>query len=188
MNYGEKIAQFETEQAVRKYQFEQRRKENWEIRQAEKASRMARSLGVIAVTLFLVVMLLAFSEYYKAMGATDVYCYGQLEAMSADEIVKTEPQLASIGTYRITHYCNCARCCGKWVGGPTASGAMPKAGRTIAVDTKKIPFGTHVWINGHEYVAEDRGGAIKGYRIDIFCSSHAEALKKGVYEAEVYVK
>ena len=34
-------------------------------------------------------------------------------------------------------------------------------------------------INGHTYTVEDRGGAIKGNKIDIYVDSHQEALKLG---------
>ena len=43
-----------------------------------------------------------------------------------------------------------------------------------------IPFGTRVLINGDEYIVEDRGGAIKGNRIDIFFDSHQEGDNWGV--------
>lgn len=92
----------------------------------------------------------------------------------------------SLGTFRITHYCSCYYCCGGW-GNATASGAYPTVGRTIAVDTSVIPFGTRVIINGNVYVAEDTGGAIKGNKIDIYVSDHATALRLGVYYTEVYL-
>jgi len=86
-------------------------------------------------------------------------------------------------TCRITHYCNCARCCGQWAGGPTASGVMPEAGRTVAVDPSVIPLGSEVLINGHIYIAEDTG--VRGYWVDIFCASHSEALDRGMFTTEV---
>ena len=92
-----------------------------------------------------------------------------------------------LGRFKLTAYCNCSKCCGKWAGGPTASGVMPKAGRTIAVDPKVIPLGSKVKINGHTYVAEDTGGAIKGNRIDVYHSSHSAALDFGVHHADVYL-
>ena len=70
----------------------------------------------------------------------------------------------------------------------TASGAVAKAGVTVAADTSVLPFGTVVVINGHEYIVQDRGGAIKGEKIDIYFDDHQEALKFGVQYAEVYVK
>ncbi len=91
-----------------------------------------------------------------------------------------------LGVFKITHYCPCSICCGPNGGDYTASGTRPTAGRTIAVDKRVIPFGTKVVINGHIYVAEDSGGAIKGNRIDIFVNTHQEALNKGVYYAKVY--
>lgn len=91
-----------------------------------------------------------------------------------------------LGVFKITHYCPCTICCGPNGGNTTASGTKPTAGRTIAVDKRKIPFSTRVVINGHTYVAEDTGGAIKGNRIDIFVNTHQEALNKGVYYAKVY--
>ena len=69
---------------------------------------------------------------------------------------------AQTRTMKVTAYCGCRRCNGKWYGCPTASGTDYVEGRTIAVYRSQIPFGTHVWINGHEYVAEDTGKNI-GY-------------------------
>lgn len=93
----------------------------------------------------------------------------------------------SLGSFRITHYCPCFYCCGKWAGGNTASGTKPTPGRTIAVDPSVIPLGTRVIINGQVYVAEDTGSSIKGKTIDIFVANHSTALAYGVYYAEVYL-
>lgn len=92
-----------------------------------------------------------------------------------------------LGKFTLTAYCNCKKCCGKWSGGPTASGKMPKAGRTIAVDPKVIPLGSKVIINGKTYTAEDTGSKIKKKKIDIYFDSHSEALKFGVQTAKVYL-
>lgn len=98
----------------------------------------------------------------------------------------SEGNLVSLGKFKLTAYCNCKKCCGKWTGGATASGVMPKENRTIAVDTKVIPFGTKIVINGKTYVAEDTGSSIKGNKIDIYMSSHSKALQWGVQYAEVF--
>lgn len=98
--------------------------------------------------------------------------------------VKTE-------VFEITAYCSCKSCCGQWspeVTGKssiTSTGVVPKQGRTIAVDPKVIPYGTVVYINGNEYIAEDCGGAIKGKRIDMYFDSHEEALNWGRQRLEV---
>lgn len=94
----------------------------------------------------------------------------------------------SLGTFVITAYCTCRICCGVYSGNNrTASGTVPTSNRTIAVDTSVIPFGTRVVINGQVYVAEDRGGAIKGNRIDMFFMTHKEALNWGRKSMEVYL-
>lgn len=81
-------------------------------------------------------------------------------------------------TYKVTAYCPCAKCCGK-ASGRTASGTKATAGRTVAASSQ-FAFGTKLNIGGHTYVVEDRGGAVKGNKIDIFVNSHAEALQWGV--------
>lgn len=101
-------------------------------------------------------------------------------------------ELNSLGEYTITHYCPCEICCGVWAENRpdgivyTASGAVAEAGVTVAVDPEIIPYGTKLVINGHEYISQDCGGAIYGNKIDIYCSSHEEALKLGKYTAEVF--
>ena len=94
----------------------------------------------------------------------------------------------SLGKYVITAYCTCRICCGVYSGNNrTASGTVPTTNRTIAIDTSVIPFGTKVVINGQVYVAEDRGGAIKGKRIDMFFYTHKEALRWGRRTMEVFL-
>lgn len=95
-------------------------------------------------------------------------------------------QYISLGEFTLTSYCKCEKCCGKWADGITASGLPAKPG-IIAVDPKIIPLGSHVMIDGVEYLAADTGGAIKGNRIDIFAVSHDIALEYGVQNHEVYL-
>lgn len=101
---------------------------------------------------------------------------------------KTLKAYESLGTYTLTAYCNCSKCCGGYAGGKTASGTIPKAGRTIAVDPKIIPYGTEIYINNHKYIAEDSGGAIKGKHIDIYFNNHSDCLEFGRQKAEVFKK
>lgn len=95
--------------------------------------------------------------------------------------------LKSLGIFKLTFYCPCPKCCGKWAGGATASGKYPETGRTIAVDPSVIPLGSNVVINGHTYIAEDTGSGIEGNRIDVFMDSHQAALDRGVEYAEVFL-
>lgn len=89
------------------------------------------------------------------------------------------------GNCWITHYCNCSQCCGS-ADQPTANGAIPCAGWTVA--NNALPFGTMAVINGHMYCVEDRGPS--GYPdewFDIYCDDHADALAYGDYYMDVYV-
>ena len=81
-------------------------------------------------------------------------------------------------TATLTAYCPCVKCCGK-SDGITASGTQATEGRTVAVDTRLIPYGTEISIDGKTYIAEDCGGKVKGYTIDVFFDSHEEALNFG---------
>lgn len=89
--------------------------------------------------------------------------------------------------YILTAYCSCEKCCGK-SDGITASGTIATPGRTVAVDTNNIPYGTTVEIDGFgTYVAEDCGGAIKGNQIDIYFENHEDALDFGKKELKVII-
>ena len=102
-------------------------------------------------------------------------------------------QPISLGEFKLTAYCPCEKCCGKWANnrpnGVTygSIGEELKGGYSIAVDPKVIPYRTEVIINGHTYKAQDCGGLIKGNRIDIFFENHQSALDFGVQYAEVFV-
>ena len=78
-----------------------------------------------------------------------------------------QPKYQNEAIFTAYAYCPCTYCCGK-SNGITATGTIATAGRTIAVDPKIIPLGSTVIINGREYIAEDTGGGIRGYKVDIF--------------------
>ena len=111
----------------------------------------------------------------------------------------TEPQIISLGEYKLTAYCSCEKCCGQWAtvrpidkdGNPivyTANMSVAKQGVTVAADTNILPFDTKILIDGHEYIVQDVGGAIKGNRIDVYFESHEEALQFGVQHKEIFLK
>lgn len=101
----------------------------------------------------------------------------------SEDVTAPAGHWVDIGNYKLTFYCNCRRCCGKWAGGPTASGTMPAEGRTVACGA--LPLGTRILIAGQgEFVVEDRG--VSGRHIDIYMDSHAACLKKGVQRGEVF--
>lgn len=107
-----------------------------------------------------------------------------------EEIIETSPEgeteleqenidmnLEYLGIYTLTAYCSCEECCGK-SDGITASGVKARSNHTIAAPSE-FAFGTKLMINGIEYTVEDRGGAIKDNRIDVYFDSHQEAINFG---------
>jgi len=91
------------------------------------------------------------------------------------------PRLEVPSVHRVTAYCPCPICCGKWSDGITASGTLAKAGRTIAADRAMWNIGTCLEIPSvGKRIVEDTGSAIIGNRIDVYFNSHDEALQFGV--------
>lgn len=96
------------------------------------------------------------------------------------------------GTFTVTAYTAGPESTGKRPGDPaygiTASGAEVEEGRTIAADWKVLPPGTRVYIEDvGERVVEDKGGAIKGQKIDLYIADLDEALEWGRQEKALYV-
>ena len=92
----------------------------------------------------------------------------------------------------VTAYCPCTKCCGENAQGLTASGrdVSYNNGRFVAADTNVLPFGTKLVIPGYEATAVeviDRGGAIKGNKLDLYFPTHAEALVWGRQHLDVVV-
>jgi 3D (Asp-Asp-Asp) domain-containing protein len=83
----------------------------------------------------------------------------------------------------VTAYCPCTKCCGENARGLTASGhdVSYNNSRFVAADNN-LPFGTKLVIPGYAGGAVeviDRGGAIKGNKLDVFFATHEEALQWG---------
>ena len=100
------------------------------------------------------------------------------------------PAGESLGEVVTTGYCNCSLCCGQWAGGHTASGTVPKANHTLAVDahSPKVPIGTKIVMNGKTYKVEDTGDFARyGTDFDIYFGSHAEALAWGKRKVVAYL-
>lgn len=111
----------------------------------------------------------------------------QIVESSSSEVV--EETKTYLGDFTITYYCteNYSHTCGG--GGTTASGTQVTPYQTAAVDTSVIPFGTKLYIEGIGYrIAEDRGGAVKGNKIDLAVTTHEEALNLGIdRNVKVYI-
>ena len=114
--------------------------------------------------------------FYDCPADVDSICTEQGDGKEDAEIEPVQPIIES---YVITAYCPCVKCCGK-TDGITASGVKAVQGVTVAADTNKLPFGTKIYIDGvGERIVQDRGGAIKGNRIDLYFENHQSALNFG---------
>ena len=139
--------------------------------------------------LFIMLMVLLLNQLKIKEMDTD------LEVLVKETIVESMPisynqklPFTNIGQFDLSFYCPCEKCVGKKKIVRTASGTKPKANYTIAVDTRIIPLGSILYIEGLGYfIAQDTGSAIKGNRIDIFVDSHQQALKLGRKKANVYL-
>src|SRR5688572_7720678 len=93
----------------------------------------------------------------------------------------------------VTAYCPCTKCCGPEAQGITASGkrVSHNDGKFVAADTRVLGFGTQLevpgYANGLKVEVIDRGGAIKGNKLDLYFPTHAEALVWGRQHLDVVV-
>ena len=100
------------------------------------------------------------------------------EEMEQEAKKQEEVKKAWTHEFHVTAYCGCYSC-SEGYGTQTSTGVTAEAGRTIAVDPDVVPYGSKVQINGHTYVAEDCGGAINGYEIDIYMDEHSSTDRFG---------
>jgi len=71
--------------------------------------------------------------------------------------------------------------------GYTATGIRAEHG-IVAVDPSVIPLGTRLYIEGYGFaIAADTGGAIRGYKIDLFMYSHEDAIRFGRRNVTVFI-
>ena len=94
---------------------------------------------------------------------------------------------------RVTAYCPCEKCCGQYGWGyVTASGYnINRKNDVLVAAPKSYKFGTALVIKGYNsgqpVMVKDRGGAIKGDRLDVYFPTHKEALKWGVRYIDVKI-
>jgi 3D (Asp-Asp-Asp) domain-containing protein len=106
---------------------------------------------------------------------------------SHEQILSATEHAPSVGTkswgrrFTVTKYIPRSPKYGKDNDGLTATlvKADPEA-RIVAVDPKLIPYKSWVWIEGLGwYRADDCGGAIKGFRMDILTATEDDAMEFG---------
>lgn len=93
----------------------------------------------------------------------------------------------------VTGYSPDARSCGDSADGITASlhDVETNAFKLVAADTRVLPLGTMVSVPGYDQgmvvPVLDRGGKIKGARLDVLFPTHEQAMKWGVRKIPVTV-
>ena len=94
-------------------------------------------------------------------------------------------------TFRVTAYCSCSKCCGKFADNVTASGYIIHDGDRFIAAPPEYDFGTVMIIPGYSeskpVLVRDRGGVIKADKLDVYFDSHQEALNWGVRYLDVRV-
>lgn len=114
------------------------------------------------------------------------------ERVFKQEAVAPQQPAGTVMLARITAYCPCESCCGKWADGLTSRGRNAWRTRGVAVDPKVIPYGSTVSIPGYgDFIADDTGGAMRKpgqVKIDLRFHTHAAALEFGVKTMEVWVR
>ena len=93
---------------------------------------------------------------------------------------------------RVTAYCACRRCCGKFADGKTANGHKIRRNDVFVAADKMYPFGTEIIVPGYNndnpVKVLDRGRVIRGNRLDVFFNSHNTAREWGVKYLEVKLR
>lgn len=116
-------------------------------------------------------------------------------AKSHQNILQATQKAPSIGTkswgrrFTVTKYLPRSPEYGKDNDGLTSTLVKADPGRRIvAVDPKLIPYGSWVWIEGLGWFrAEDCGGAIKGFRLDVMTAGKEDAMEYGKQDRFVLV-
>ena len=112
--------------------------------------------------------------------------HSPLEGQTAVVAVEL-PQNPTPTRVKVTAYCPCPKCCGEYSDGITASGYIIQPDNKFCAADPIIPFGKVLDIPGYGIVPVlDRGGKIKGNKIDVFYSTHEEALIWGNQELEIF--
>lgn len=100
----------------------------------------------------------------------------------------------SVGTFNASYYgMDCVGCSGRTASGYNTKGRTHYNGmRVLAADTSILPLGTIVKVEGSAIgsftgIVLDRGGAIKGRKLDILVGSEAESSPLGRQNVSVSV-
>jgi 3D (Asp-Asp-Asp) domain-containing protein len=177
--------------------------------QASAPAPLGRVLAIACLVPILGVLMLGASRFdairaISVGGGVEVtqeqddqrlYSLARADSALASELQELEPvyveagqrqyRLVRIEMMEVTAYCACTICCGKNARGLTASGKPVNYndGRFVAADTRLLPFGTKLRVpmyhEGAVVEVIDRGGAIKGNKLDVYFDDHQVARRWG---------
>jgi len=132
-------------------------------------------------------------QQQKEQSKEQIHNKKTIEIETNKEVDTQAVKPVNLGKFKLTAYCPCEECCGKWANNRPngivygAIGEELKEGYSIAVDPDVIPYKSEVTINGKTYKAQDCGGGIKGNEIDIYFENHDDALDFGVQYEEIFI-
>lgn len=111
------------------------------------------------------------SEHFRGGRTVDMLC--EVTAYCPGPCCNTEHATGDDGTTALDWSDQLA------AGGLSITSLLAAGLRPAAVDTTVIPFGSIIDCDGVLYVALDRGGAIKGARLDLAMDTHDESVEFG---------
>ena len=133
-------------------------------------------LTVLCLTIFWLIVVLVVHILHPLTPVSDTNSLTEPSGAFSD----TSAGL-SVFEFVVTAYCKCEKCCGIFSDGITASGELAEG--FLVAAPPEIPFGTLIVIDGYAnglpVEVLDRGGAIKGNKLDILFDTHKQALNWG---------
>ena len=106
-------------------------------------------------------------------------------------LVNPSESLFIIEKFRVTAYCPCSLCCGKFADNVTSSGYVIRPGDRFIAAPPEYDFNTMMFVPGYAkdkpVMVRDRGGAIKGKKLDVYFDTHQEALNWGVKYLDIKI-
>ena len=159
-----------------------------------KQSLFSALIMLACIVLAGIVILVVFvcGGVVKSRGATDFSSKGSTGrrlATSCQVAANLLPRTRTTFTANVSAYCPCDKCCYPFSDGITASGHVIQPGDKFVAAPPEYPFGTMLNIPGYGIVPVlDRGGAIKGDKLDVYMDSHASALRWGKQRLMVTIR
>lgn len=142
----------------------------------------------IIVIIFVIIISLIIGNLGYYQGKKEMQAEKQVKQEKVEKVVDKWEEVEM----NVSAYCPCSKCCGVYADGITANGHKIKDGDCFIAAPKIYPFGTEMIIpgynNGKPVKVLDRGGAIKGNKLDLFFPTHKEALIWGRQYIKVKVK